>query len=437
MKPYLYKSLVFLIAVTILTVEFYNNAFQTVDQPFFETFQRDSESLTVGRLARSKKDGAFSYGGFPGWNHPDISLLSRHSLPRDNRFVGWGYEVPGHPDKFLFQYEALEDSLKIDHYEEYFSMSGGQAFLYHVLGGVTNTTGNTLVALGQFLNALFTAVLLCAFLWWAYKYYGKPAAIIGFILLLFSQWLIVFARNMQYVTGLFFLPFIINLWLLHKAPVRTICLLTFAAVLLKCVIAGFDFILPTLLMAVLPILFYAVVYKWTQRPTIYLLTVVSLSALAAVALSLFILLLQLALYYHSWPEAWEYVIATGERRTLGANAADHISLRDLYRLYANGPAIHLFRFQIRFQTFFGISLLATALGLLRHQQNRPLVGLLIVTWMAMAGPFSWFIIFKDHSIHHTHMDYIVWYMPYMLFAGVLIAYVGYQGILWIFDRMPR
>jgi hypothetical protein len=106
-------------------------------------------------------------------------------------------------------------------------------------------------------------------------------------------------------------------------------------------------------------------------------------------------------------------------------------------VYANGPAIHLFGFPIRFQTFFGISLLATALGLLRHQQNLPLRGLLIVTWMAMLGPFSWFIIFRDHSIHHTHMDYIVWYMPYMLFAGVLIAYVGYQGILWVFERMLR
>ena len=125
--------------------------------------------------------------------------------------------------------------------------------------------------------------------------------------------------------------------------------------------------------------------------------------------------LQLAQYNDSWTEAWKYIVSTGERRTFGGN---DVSLWQLYLIYANGPAI----FGIPFQTFFGITLIATAAGVLKQLHKE----LIILTWVAMLGPFSWFMIFKDHSIHHTHMDYIVWYMPFMLYAPVLWGRIGHS-----------
>lgn len=40
-------------------------------------------------------------------------------------------------------------------------------------------------------------------------------------------------------------------------------------------------------------------------------------------------------------------------------------------------------------------------------------------WVSITAPLSWFIIFKGHSYLHTHMNPIVWYMPFMLLGFVL------------------
>ena len=40
-------------------------------------------------------------------------------------------------------------------------------------------------------------------------------------------------------------------------------------------------------------------------------------------------------------------------------------------------------------------------------------------WVSLLAPLSWFVIFKGHSAIHTHMNPIVWYMPFLLFGFIL------------------
>ena len=49
--------------------------------------------------------------------------------------------------------------------------------------------------------------------------------------------------------------------------------------------------------------------------------------------------------------------------------------------------------------------------------------LIITFWVSIIAPLSWFILFKSHSYIHTHMNFIVWYMPFALLGYVLLGYL--------------
>jgi hypothetical protein len=61
---------------------------------------------------------------------------------------------------------------------------------------------------------------------------------------------------------------------------------------------------------------------------------------------------------------------------------------------------------------------------------------MLSTWVSILAPLSWFIIFKAHSYIHTHMNYIVWQMPFVLFGSALCGVV-LAGVLRDLVRMMR
>jgi hypothetical protein len=54
---------------------------------------------------------------------------------------------------------------------------------------------------------------------------------------------------------------------------------------------------------------------------------------------------------------------------------------------------------------------------LRHRSSdRRNLALIWTTWLSLLAPLSWFVIFKAHSSIHTHINFLVWQMPYTLFG---------------------
>jgi hypothetical protein len=436
----------FLLSIILLSTEFYNNALQTVNPLLFNSFQKDSESLSVGRLLRSQKDGPFSYGGFLGWNHPLRSSLSKGSITPFLRFDGWGYDVPNYPSKFFYQYDAFQGDFQVNDYEEYFSQSGGQTFLYYLLGSLFNVSGSHLIICCRLLNAIFLAFLLSCFLGWSTKNIGIFSSLCCLVILLLSQWLIVFANNMLYVSGLFFLPFIANLFYIQfygkDSGVKTIWafMLTFLTVFCKCLIAGFDFIIPTLIMSMIPFIFYSIVYSWPTKKTLVLLLSVSLAAAIGVIAGIVILALQIA-HYQSWGEAIDYIITTSERRTYGNQedlsdiykSSQSTSFYELLNFYTNSLAIDLNHLpskssipniKVSFQAFFLAFMVGGLVVPFLNGPNLRVSKALVVTMIISAlGPIGWFVIFKYHAISHKHMNLILWHMPLMLFGSLFIGHV--------------
>ena len=47
--------------------------------------------------------------------------------------------------------------------------------------------------------------------------------------------------------------------------------------------------------------------------------------------------------------------------------------------------------------------------------------LIWTTWFSILAPLSWFVIFKAHSYVHTHMNFLLWQMPFTLFGFAIIG----------------
>jgi hypothetical protein len=61
------------------------------------------------------------------------------------------------------------------------------------------------------------------------------------------------------------------------------------------------------------------------------------------------------------------------------------------------------------------------------EQRQKDIALVSATWFSILAPLSWFIVFKSHSYIHTHVNYVVWQMPFIFFGfavwGIVIGRV--------------
>ncbi|MHC4342519.1 MAG: hypothetical protein ACYSX0_20175, partial [Planctomycetota bacterium] len=80
---------IYLAAAMVLTAAFYSNSFGAVSNEKFSAFQRDSESLVIGRIVKARKDGLYSAGGLLGRVdlHVDEPHFVEHQYERFSQ--GW------------------------------------------------------------------------------------------------------------------------------------------------------------------------------------------------------------------------------------------------------------------------------------------------------------------------------------------------------------
>ena len=68
-----------------------------------------------------------------------------------------------------------------------------------------------------------------------------------------------------------------------------------------------------------------------------------------------------------------------------------------------------------------------------HESRRQLIALSLALWFSFLAPVSWFVIFKGHSYIHTHMNYIVWHMPFPLLGFALLGAIAYHFTFGLFE----
>jgi hypothetical protein len=431
MKRKSLKTLIlFFLTTTALTSGYYYNFWNVVDHKSFDNFEIYCQSQVIGRLIRTESNGFFSEAGLNGWVRDD-------SVMKD---MTWD-------DMTYFQFEIYKKGLKLENTEFiiYDSQIGGQAMAFSLLDKMSPFSKSVNIELFWIITSLSLAILITFFIYWVYLYYGFGAALITFLLNIFSIWLTFWGRNIYMTISVFYLPFIVFLWLLHAESLKKstvtswkLFLLSLAMVFAKLFFTGFEFISSFLIMISIPLFYYLFLNQWRFRLFLTRLTSVAAGAISAMVLNALLFSYQLSTIKGSFSYGLKYMLYCFLKRSHG-NSADfpdgfkdslESGVFEVIRTYLNAHSVTIGRQDIHFSALIIIFILISLVSIFSEkispstfknlQRNKVLV---YTTWISLLAPMSWFIIFKAHSFIHTTFDEIVWYMPFVLFGFALTGSV--------------
>lgn len=411
----------------VMTINFNLNIFNVVNTQWFTEFQLDSEGLSLGRIIKSQEKGIFSHGGFQGrvvFEDDRIRFYNDHSWP--------------------------PDEVTVDGFGPYYSQSGLQSIIYSIIAVYFDLDPVTSLNLFHWLNSLLLSIIFLFFLFWVRRYCNMTVVFLLLTMIILSPWITVFGRNLYWVTWVFYFPFVFNLYYVSSKGIitniklfdqKTFWLSAFV-ILIKCLLTGFEFITTVLVSTIVPFLFYASFNKWTIRQFFNQIFSASLGMILSVFISLSLLAIQLSSVKGSIASGINYIIYSLEKRSVlgtsdGLNPiyvqSRQSALVDVIIKYLNGYSVdlrnfgELFEVRLTFGFLIGFVIVATILfnsfkSLIYDKTFlRFTSSLLIAIWGSFLAPLSWFIIFRGHSAIHTHLDYIVWFLPLMLLIYVFVS----------------
>ena len=412
------------------------------------TFDRYSESLVLGRLVKSRKDGLLSSGGLVG------------------RFLD--YQQP--PDMYTgnklthaYQYKIyFDESLdnKVNLFVTYNSQSGGQALLLGIFDKIIPGTNAFKLKFFYRLAALLTTLAVFLIIFWFYREFG-----------VFTGWFLVFcfaffstptlyAKSIWWVPWAFYIPFLLILYSFYmednsckKLSFLFIFLLSFSGMLIKIFLNGFEFISSTIVMAAIPLFYYNIKSKWGLRKLIYRLITFGGGVALSCIISIILLSFQFVLAGETFSDGIYHIYNSLLRRTyIAISPGYQESVSDpVYNVVAhyittprkiNFPGIGI-GYNISMKHILLVFLAVTLLWLFFIRRLRingdciKINALTATLWISILAPLSWFVLFKAHSSIHKLQDPIVWFMPFMFYGIGLLGITAEKFLraVWFSKRM--
>jgi hypothetical protein len=426
-------AVLFLLSLTCLFVSFQHNYFNAAKQDWFAGHQFDSEALVIGRLVKSQADGILSDGA---------------RLGRYNGHTG---------DQNRAQENLYTEKTKGGNFHGYDSQIGLQGVFFSAIDkftrNISSLTAEKRLPFYHSLNAFLLALILSLIVLIFYYELGPGAALFVIATTLASQWLVVFGRNLYWVTWTMYLP-LLAIFILHKYEEKyarfsivLTCIVAFLLVFIKSA-AGYEYISTILIAAVAPIIYFSVKNHWSIKLLMLRMLFVGTALVAGFVLANIAHVMQLAdVDNQSFSEALQGRLDHAQTRlhaeegtSIGGGMWDKATLASVFEVlskYWNGEAINLhnlFSFKhfkiITFGDLVLVFAIFSALGLMADKYSRNIaahratvIALIATTWFCLAAPLSWFILAKVHSYVHGHMNHLLWHMPFTIFGFALTGYI--------------
>ncbi|WP_129126141.1 hypothetical protein [Geomonas oryzae] len=221
------------LALLVATAAFFSygfNAFKVTSDTLFIEHQLDSERLVLDGLLHGRaQDGTLTLGK---------------------------YDRPGLKSQDLLAHELYAVKNRGGEFTEYQSQYGLQLILWSWLAAL-----NEDVRFLQSACAMFMALVVAGFFVVLAREFSLRGSLCFCAVLVFSPWVVIFARNLYWVEATWFLPALVSLaygkCALHS-PRRflVLLLLLFASLLMK-FLCGYEYITTIVLAAFLPLAYYA------------------------------------------------------------------------------------------------------------------------------------------------------------------------------------
>lgn len=336
------------------------------------------------------------------------------------------------------------------------SQPGGQGMIFSLFDGLMPLSPKIKLGCFYVLTGLLSAIALTTIIGWFYEEFGGWVAICVTGSVVFSQWLTVFGKNLWWSLWAFYLPMLVVLYFLkgHRVPANRqfirFGILIFIAVSIKCFINGFEYITTTLLMMMVPFVYYVILDKWSGRQCLKWMLTAGLGSGVAIFVSLVMLCVQIGAVKDGFMDGVAHVIWSFGKRTYGEPrdyptvyaASLEAGTIGVIITYMNGVFFDLNNylssanafvtdslFKIRYYYLIVFFIVMSILLFIRSTAKQPkqYIALIWTAWFSILAPLSWYVIFKAHSYIHIHMSFLLWQMPFTLFG---FAVFGSAVIVW-------
>lgn len=406
------EKFIFLLFTVVFFLNTQLNLFHLIPYDKFEYSRlEESETLIIGKLINSQHGSIFDDGGFTGTFYYD-KISGRRTGGQKS------YE----------KYIRNESDPKY-YYDPYKSQIGGQAILYSIFDKIFGLDNKTNILIYRIFNSLALSAVLALFLLWVMRKFGIATALILFLLLIFNYWIFLYGKSTWWCSWVYFLPFVYGLFFFerHLATGFKKYVLQFSILFfIKFWFTGFEFITVFLICSAIPYIYYL----FDDKISFYIQFIKRhfiITALPLIGCTIF-QLFQFKLLTGSFTTGIQHLVDAYTRRSSeGYSYEKEFSyLNDLkkYHLdiiirYMGNSFVNenITSVKIPFIILISAGALSSVILLIKKKEKK-LVG---VTWFSAAAPLSWLILFKEHAHIHKHIDFFIWYCPFLILILLLIS----------------
>ena len=151
-----------------------------------------------------------------------------------------------------------------------------------------------------------------------------------------------------------------------------------------------------------------------------------------------------------WKDAVDYMVFISARRTgyVTLNSFDSdvlkafdVPLLDVFKMYWMGdwdvPLFGNWHLSFLIPLFFVPAVVMLVLMLIQEKNRREITGLrfrmepderktfglILVMIVSLLGPVSWLVLAKGHAVHHPHIDYVIFCLPFTMIGFASTAQI--------------
>lgn len=414
-KLFYYCTFLLLLILTFLSFRF--NTFKVVDSYWFENHQLDSDRLVVDKLVAGTLGIGNSY------------------------FLG---RIRGTEEEILRSDLLLRySSEKFKGFQPYHSQFGFSQFIFRPFWDsmikIFKSDPNRFVYAFEMIKTVISvinALILSLFFFWIWLEFPKRVFLLFLIpSFLYPEWTVVFGKSVYWQMWTWFAPFVFNLYFLKKIFGTKKCMastdylfmgiINFFLIYLKCLM-GYEYISTILIASILPFIYYSV--KNNQ---------LGICKLIPVFFTIGVCAFLFALGTHYLLLYWE-VNNPGDilKEIISKRTHNFGELSSIPEVYHKGLTSSVWEVIVKY-LFEGSNYIKNQCSLLilcllsiiyswrmnLFSKDRKFLALSVTMVISILGPLSWYILAKGHSHIHTHMNYVLWYLPLNYLIYLFLTYI--------------
>lgn len=416
-----------ILSTTLLFPSVLFNFWNLVENEKFKGFEFISESLVLGHLMRVEKMGMLT----------DQMRLGRYVDPNTNDYIN--------------HHRAFFDQKYSSHYKPYDSQIGLQGIAWGILDmplRAAKLPPKYRLGIYRSITSFLFSVTISLLLIFFYKEFGLLVYLAGLSVALFSEVLVVFGKNLYWMTFLLFLPMVVSLYF-HRIEEEKrkfhsrYYLFTVGFLIFVKSACGYEYISTVMATTVIPIVYFSIKNFWEVKKFFFRIYQTVYAGLIGFFSAIFLHLLQLAIAHggvtRAFDVVWERITVRTHFYQIDTNGLEVSSLGksgvfSVLNSYLSQTAFSLpFSISIQYLHlllfFLSICILGNVYLYIFQNIERKFVGLTACTVLSATGTFSWHILAKGHSLNHTHLNTILWHIPF--------TFIGFASVFYFLNLILR